>query len=187
MPIWAIEKHDNRITPHVASRLYYWWDFHFRIELFSRLLLLLVFTRYPLYSRTVFVLSRHLYLFFRLYCIAAGQVFFITQPSKHNIREQNQYRRLARRVGRVRIFRYTLTFSSGVHSTPPPFKYFSTVVQLKSGAYRVDRTELRPLVNSNRLPHLSCSDKRSSSSASAMIILFFSTFFASSMADCLDR
>jgi len=84
------------------------------------------------------------------------------------------------------LFYNELTFSSGVHSVPP-FKYFSTVVQLKSGAYRVDGTESRPLVNSNRLLHLSCSDKYSSSSASIIIILFFSKFLASSMAACLVR
>jgi len=84
------------------------------------------------------------------------------------------------------LFYNELTFSSEVHSVPP-FKYFSTVVQLKSGAYRVDGTESRPLVNSNRLLHLSCSDKYSSSSASIIIILFFSKFLASSMAACLVR
>lgn len=80
-----------------------------------------------------------------------------------------------------------LTFSSVVHSILLPFKYFSTVVQLKSGAYLVDGMEVRPLVNSNRLLHLSCSDRYSSSSASIMIILFFSTFFASNMTACLVR
>lgn len=84
------------------------------------------------------------------------------------------------------LFYNELTFSSEVHSVPL-FKYFSTVVQLKSGAYRVDGTESRPLVNSDRLLHLSCSDKYSSSSASIIIILFFSKFLASSMAACLVR
>lgn len=85
------------------------------------------------------------------------------------------------------FFDKPLTFSSGVVHSILPFKYFSTVAQLKSGAYRVDGTELRPLVNSNRLFHLSCSNEYSSSSASIIIILFFSTFLASSMAACLVR
>lgn len=85
------------------------------------------------------------------------------------------------------LFLIRLTFSSVVHSISLPFKYFSTVVQLKSGAYLVDGMELRPLVNSNRLLHLSCLDKYRSSSASIMIILFFSTFLASNMTACFVR
>lgn len=86
------------------------------------------------------------------------------------------------------VFIIQLTFSSVVHSILLPFKYFSTVVQLKSGAYRlVDGMELRPLVNSNRLLHLSCLDRCRSSSANIMIILFFSTFLASNMTACLVR